>query len=166
MIMETLKNHRLYGILTLYDMQTAFFKNVIDGISNDDTHNRLDTKANHIAWLSGSAVHARFDLARQLGAQDKDTAFDIFRDNQGIQEGATYPDLEVYKNDWENITPVLRKLLENATDETLDKRIDMMPGQTISLYELLAFVIYREANLIGQIALWRRLLNYPAMKYM
>lgn len=164
--METEKSSTLYGILTLYDMQTTFFKNVIDGISNDDTHNRLETKANHVAWLAGSAVHARFDLARQLGAENKDTAYDLFSDNKGIQEGATYPHLEVYKTDWENITPVLKKLLVNATDETLDKRIDMMPGQTISFYELLAFVIYREANLIGQIALWRRLLDYPAMKYM
>lgn len=111
-------------------------------------------------------MHARFDLARQLGAEDKDTAYDLFSDNKGIQEGATYPDLEVYKTDWEKITPVLKKLLVNATDESLDKRIDIMPGQTISFYELLAFVIYREANLIGQIALWRRLLDYPAMKYM
>ncbi|MDQ6481394.1 DinB family protein [Dyadobacter sp. LHD-138] len=164
--METVKSDRLYGILTLYDMQTTFFKNVIDGISNDDIHNRLDTKANHIAWLAGSAVHARFDLAGELGAPDKHTAFDFFRDNRGIQEGIIYPDLEVYKGDWEHITPVLRKLLVHVTDEALDKRIDMMPGQTISIYELLAFVMYREANLIGQIALWRRLLNYPAMKYM
>jgi hypothetical protein len=36
----------------------------------------------------------------------------------------------------------------------------------MSLYELITFSIYREANIIGQIALWRRLLGYPGMRYM
>jgi hypothetical protein len=54
--------------------------------------------------------------------------------------------------------------LIEATDEQLDRQIDM-GGMKMSLYDLIAFSIYREANCIGQIALWRRLLGYEAMKY-
>jgi hypothetical protein len=42
----------------------------------------------------------------------------------------------------------------------------MMPGESMTHFDLIAFIIYREANCIGQIALWRRLLGYEAMKYM
>jgi hypothetical protein len=42
----------------------------------------------------------------------------------------------------------------------------MMPGDSMRFYELVSFMTYREANCIGQIALWRRLLGYDAMKYM
>jgi hypothetical protein len=36
----------------------------------------------------------------------------------------------------------------------------------MSFYELVSFMIYREANCIGQVALWRRLLGYAALNYM
>ena len=42
----------------------------------------------------------------------------------------------------------------------------MLPGYEMRHYDLVTFIIYREANCIGQIALWRRLLGYEAMKYM
>jgi hypothetical protein len=45
-----------------------FFQTFIDGISDDDRHNRLDTKANHIAWLAGSLVQQRFEIAQAFGS--------------------------------------------------------------------------------------------------
>lgn len=48
---------RMQSLLFLYDMQTPFFAKVIVDISDEDAHNRLQTKANHIAWLAGSLVH-------------------------------------------------------------------------------------------------------------
>ena len=52
----------------------------------------------------------------------------------------------------------------NTTDEQLEAIIDM-GSIKMSKYELITFMIYREASIIGQIALWRRLLGYDAMKY-
>ena len=165
--METVQTSRVSAIIVLFDMQTTFFANAIEGISDEDTHNRLNTQANHIAWLAGSAVHARFDMAGHLGSgEENETAGELFRDNKGIQESTVYPSLAAYKSDWEKITPILRKALIETTDEVLDKKIEMGPGLSMSIFELISFVIYREANLIGQIALWRRLLGYPGMKYM
>ena len=40
-----------------------------------------------------------------------------------------------------------------------------MGGMKMTYYELISFTIYREASIIGQLALWRRLLGYPALKY-
>ena len=50
--------------------------------------------------------------------------------------------------------------------DKLDESFEMMPGMKMTYYELITFIIYREANIIGQLALWRRLLGYEAMKYM
>lgn len=60
--METASN-RMLGILSLFDLQTGLFPKALFGISDSDAHKRLDTKANHIAWLAGSLVQQRFDLA-------------------------------------------------------------------------------------------------------
>lgn len=161
---ETVSN-RMLSIVVLYDMQTTYFKNAIEGLSDEDRHKRLNTKANHIAWLTGSLVEQRCQIANILGADLKQSAHELFKDNKGIQDDITYPSLSVFKKDWESITPVLREALANLGDEKLDASFEMMPGMSMTYYDLIAFCSYREANCIGQIALWRRLLGYPGMKY-
>jgi len=149
----------------LYDMHTTFFKNVLDGISDEDAHKRLNTEANHVAWLTGSLVQQRYDIAKALGIDRQQAAHELFKDNKGIQDNITYPSLTGFKKDWETITPLLRDAFLNVTDEKLDSPFEM-PGMSMSHFDLITFCTYREANVIGQIALWRRLLGYEAMKYM
>ena len=161
-------SNRIPSLLALYDMQTTFFTSSIDGISDKDALNRMDTKANHIAWLAGSIVQQRYELAQMLGMDMKQEADDLFKNNKGIQEGAAYPSLATYRKDWEKVSPAVReKLVTDADDTWLDKILDF-PDMNMSFpqYEMLTFSLYREANCIGQIALWRRLLGYDAMKYM
>jgi hypothetical protein len=40
-----------------------------------------------------------------------------------------------------------------------------MGGMKMSWYDMITFTMYREASMIGQLALWRRLLGHPALKY-
>lgn len=159
-------SNRMYSLMVLYDMHTGFFDKVIDGISDKDANNRLNTKANHMAWLTGSLVQERYELAKLLGIDQKQAADEMFKDHKGIQDGATYPSLTAFKKDWDLITPLLRNALLNVNDEKLDSLHEMMPGEKMTHFDLIAFIIYREANCIGQLALWRRLLGYEAMKYM
>lgn len=159
-------SNRMSSILVLYDMHTTFFASALDGISDTDSNNRLNTKANHIAWLTGSLVHERYELAKQFGVDRKQSAYELFKDHKGIQDNITYPPMETFKQDWQNISPDLRNALVNIDDEKLDSSFEMMPGERMTFFELIAFMTYREANCIGQIALWRRLLGYEAMKYM
>lgn len=156
----------MYSLIVLYDMHTAFFANVLEDISDNDAHNRLDTKANHIAWLTGSLVQERYELANALGVGRKPAAHELFKDHKGIQDGITYPSLATFKKDWGSISPDLRDALVNVSDGKLDSSFEMMPGETMTYFDLIAFMTYREANCIGQIALYRRLLGYDAMKYM
>lgn len=159
------KSNQMYSLLVLYDMQSKYFSNAIDGISDDDAHNRLGTKANHVAWLTGSLVEQRHQLANTLGGTNqKQSAEELFKNYQGIKDGVTYPPLGEFKKDWEKISPILRESLLNVSDEKLDSTFEM-EGMTMTHYELITFCTYREANCIGQIALYRRLLGYDAIKY-
>lgn len=164
--METASN-RMLGILSLFDLQTGLFPKALFGISDSDAHKRLDTKANHIAWLAGSLVQQRFDLAGFLKVEKKSSADELFKHNQGIKDDVTYPSLDVYQKDWEEITPLLRAALVKATDEQLDSILNF-PEMKMSFptWDMVTFSMYREANCIGQIALWRRLLGHPGINYM
>ncbi|MEP6583765.1 MAG: DinB family protein [Ginsengibacter sp.] len=160
------KDSRMSSLIVLYDMHTKYFGNAIVDISDKDSHSRLSTKANHIAWLTGSLVEQRYEIANMLGSDVKQAAHELFKNNKGIQDNITYPSLPEFKKDWQTISPLLREALINISSEKLDESFEMMPGMRMTYYDLVTFVIYREANIIGQIALWRRLLGYDAIKYM
>ncbi|MEJ2902699.1 DinB family protein [Pedobacter panaciterrae] len=157
-------SERMYALLVLFDMHTSFYSKAILGITTRDAHNRLNTKANHVSWLAGSLVEQRYYLANMLGISGNQTAHKLFENHQGIIENATYPPLSEFNEDWDKISPLLRDALIKVTDEKLNEEIDM-GFEKMTAYELIAFIIYREANCIGQIALWRRLLGYEAIKY-
>lgn len=159
-------SNRMYGFLVLFDMQTPFYHSVLDGISDEDALKRLGTKANHINWLAGSLLQERFELANLLGVDIKSSSDELFKHHQGIKD-QQYPTLATYQDQWNAISPILREKLLSVTDDELDKVIDFPVEQmSFPLFEMVSFNTYREANCIGQIALWRRLLGYDAMKYM
>jgi hypothetical protein len=129
--------------------------------------NRLDTKANHIAWIAGSLLQERFEPANLMGLSLQQSANELFKNHQGIKEGEKYPTLKSYEAEWDHISPLLREKLLSVSNEELDKVIDFPVEQmSFPLFDMVSFNTYREANCIGQIALWRRLLGYEAMKYM
>lgn len=157
-------SQRIAPLLFLYDTHTSLFPNVIVDISDKDAHNRLNTKANHVAWLTGSLVYQRAEIANLLGTNIKASADELFKDYKGIQENVSYPSLGSYKNDWEKISPAAKDALLKVTDEKLDS-IFKMDGMSMPYFDLIAYHIHREAYVIGQIGLWRRLLGYDPMKY-
>ncbi|QPH39530.1 DinB family protein [Pedobacter endophyticus] len=156
---------KMYGIVVLYQMQTDFFLRALDGIDQKDAQNRLNTQANHIAWITGSVVSGRFYLAKLLGIDVQSETGDLFENNAGIIADATYPSLANFKKDWEKISAPLEVALTQVSDDKLNENVEM-PGMQITLFDMISFTSYREANCIGQIALWRRLLGYQGMKYM
>src|SRR4026209_1161626 len=93
------KDSRMPSLLVLYDMHTDYFGRVTDGISDKDAHNRLNTKANHVAWLTGSLVQERHETAKLLGIDRKQAAHELFKDHKGIQDNITYTSLAEFKKD-------------------------------------------------------------------
>ncbi len=158
-------SNRMYALIILFDMHTKYFHQALEGVSEEDATERLNTKANHIKWLAGSLIQERYELAKIFGEDLTAAADELFKDHKGIQDEAIYPSLADYSKDWDKISPILRAKLIAATDEELDKVLTF-PGMSFPIYEMASFDIYREANCIGQIVLWRRLLNYPGINYM
>ncbi|MDB5196631.1 MAG: hypothetical protein JWP88_1002 [Flaviaesturariibacter sp.] len=89
---------------------------------------------------------------------------ELFKNGKGIQEGVTYPTIDDYVSDWNSVTPEARLALISMDDQKLDSQLDM-GGMKMTYYEMICFTLYREASLIGQLALWRRLLGHPGLKY-
>ncbi|HXI00501.1 MAG TPA: hypothetical protein VNI52_09540 [Sphingobacteriaceae bacterium] len=156
--------------ILLYDGHTKFFNNVLDSMTDEDAQNRLNTQANHVAWIAGSLVFERYELARLLdngpdAFTAKHTSHNLFKDHKGLQN-VEYPSINEFKKDWEIISPVLKNILPNLTNAQLNSPDPFgMPGGDYTLFDAVTFCIDRESYCIGQIGLYRRLLGYEAMKY-
>lgn len=163
---KTAKTLSIDTLTVMFDLHTKLYHNVLVDIRDGDAQNRLNSKANHISWIAGSLVQERFELAKALGvANYQQTSHELFKNHKGIQDDVAYPQLSEYKKDWEIISPVLRKALTDASEEHLDGPDSFeMPGD-FNLFDIVIFSIDRESYCIGQIALYRRLLGYDAMKY-
>ncbi|MCD6065008.1 MAG: DinB family protein [Flavipsychrobacter sp.] len=155
---------RMEGLLALFDMQTGFLSRALEGIPEQEMYNRLGTKANHMAWLTGALVAQRYMMISETHPEMQQTGADLFKNNKGIDDNAKYPTIAEYLQDWEKVTPLAREALLALDDQKLDSELDM-GGMKMTWYDLVMFTIYREASIIGQLALWRRLLNYPALRY-
>lgn len=160
----TTKDPRMQSLVILYDMHTDFFRRALENIDDSAAQNRLDTKANHIAWITGSLVQVRFEMAGMFGKEMQQKHHELFADFKGIEDGVKYPPLEDFKQDWDKVSLILRDIYTNLSTEKLDSIFEMH-GMKMSHYEMVSFQTYREAACIGQIALWRRLLGFPAMRY-
>ena len=110
-------SNRTSALLTLFDYQTTFFPRALDGMSEEDMHNRLNTQANHPAWLAGSLVAQRFMMASETGTGLRQNGEELFKNNKGIQDGVQYPTSAEYRSDWEKITPQAREALVTIDDK-------------------------------------------------
>ncbi len=163
----TSKETSMQTLTNLYDWHTKLYKNAIDGISDNDAQNRLNTKANHIAWIAGSLVYGRYALANMVGLKLKQTSDELFKDYRGIQDNIPYPPLVEFRKDWEAISPVLKDALSDLSNEQLSGPDPFeMPGGSFTFFDTITACMDRESYCIGQVGLWRRLLGYEAMKYM
>jgi hypothetical protein len=153
-------------LIILYDLHSRLFLNVLHQITDTDAQNRLGTKANHVAWLAGSLVHERYELANAAGIALKQTSDHLFMDHKGIIDKLQYPPLDEYHKDWKLVTPVLRKALLGLDYDDL-KSIGpySVPGDELSFFDAITFIMDRESYCIGQIGLYRRLLGYEPMRY-
>jgi hypothetical protein len=150
----------------LYDFHTKLFYNVLEGISEQDAGNRLNTKANHIAWLAGSLLYERSEILRLLGGKTDYQQNELFVGHKGLQEGQTYPTLADYIKDWDPVSKSLKEKLNSLTTADFNGPDPFdMPGEDVKLFDAFIFCMDRESYCIGQIGLYRRLLGYDAMKY-
>ncbi|MDT0608143.1 DinB family protein [Croceitalea rosinachiae] len=154
-------------ILEQYDFHSRLYVNCLADIKPKDAQKRINQNTNHIAWLAGNLVSVRYRLGSSIGLKERDTFYEIFKDQRPIQKHITYPDLAPLQEDWNRIAPLLRNRLLSLTEEEL---IAPQPFAAPllakpNLLNTISFLIDREAYAIGQLGLLRKIFGYEAMRY-
>lgn len=166
--MDKYTSKKLEVIIPAYRWHSQSFVQLLEGISEEDAIKRVDGRTNHIIWIVGNFVNMRYSLAWILGLEEPDPYSDLFFQGKALNEEYNYPTLQQLKDSFHTISPKAYEKLLQATDKQLNTIFEM--GMASSFYEetVLNFVgmcIGREDYLSGQLALMRRILNYPSMSY-
>ena len=160
------KKTALQFFISVFDYHTRQYHNALESIPDEETHNRLNSKANHIAYIAGRMIYERHALAKGINIDVNLNTTNEFKDFKGIQDNVTYPSLEEYKKDWDAVSSALKEGLQQLTEEQLNGPDPFnMPEENYTLFDSIVFTIDHESYFLGQLGLYRRLLGIAAMKF-
>jgi hypothetical protein len=166
--MDKPKSLKLEIIIPAYRMHSQIFLNALDGVSEEDALKRIDGQTNHIVWMAGNFVNVRYAMAHVLGLQENDPYHELFFMGKTLDESYHYPSVLELKENFKSISPKVYAALLQVDDTQLAElfKINMnIPCIEEDKLNFIGMCIGREDYLAGQIALMRRLLHYPGMKY-
>ena len=166
--MDTPKSLKLEIIIPAYRMHSQIFLNALDGVSEEDALKRIDSQTNHIVWMAGNFVNVRYAMAHVLGLQENDPYHDLFFMGRTLDESYHYPSVQELKENFKAISPKVYAALLQVDDAKLAEifTINMnIPFIEENKLNFIGMCVGREDYPAGQIALMRRLLHYPGMKY-
>ncbi len=154
------------ALVTQFDLHTRLFNNVLDGLSDLEANSRTDRNSNNIKWLAGHLTTTRFTLTDAVGMDAKDPYATLFGHGQSLQDNIDYPSINRIRELWndisDRISAGLSRLPEDVLNGSAPRRV---PIGDDTFEGMLAFLMHHEAFHIGQMALIRKQLGRPAMKY-
>lgn len=166
--MDNPKSYQLNIVIPAYRMHTQTFLNVLQDISDADASKRIDNRTNHLIWMAGNYVNVRYGMGSVLGLTDVDPYQDLFFMGKALDPTKEYPTLNQLLNNFHQISPKVYQALLTVSDDTLAEMFEIHMDIPFIKEDKLNFIgmcIGRQDYLCGQMALMRRILDYPSMKY-
>ena len=152
-------------LLEILRLNTDLLRNALDGMSDTHAAQRI-AGTNPAAFLAAHLVDARHYLADLLGAPLANPFTELLRDARTADDVVSLPPLADLRSAWDAIAAHLDPVLAAATAERLDAPSPQrFPVGDPSLRAGIAFLMQHESYHVGQVALLRRQLGYPAMTY-
>jgi uncharacterized damage-inducible protein DinB len=162
-------------ILKQYSFNTRLFKNVLEGINDEESTKRLTDNINHLRWIAGHLTMGRYRNIMRTGLQaevyphiDKFIKKDTPPPNAvALDVNMVYPSLEESMRHWNMYSEVLENGIPTLSEDALAAETPfrtIMGGNTV--LDALEFVAMHEQYHIGQMSVIRRALGHSAMSFM
>jgi uncharacterized damage-inducible protein DinB len=152
-------------VIEILRINTDLLHNALDGVSEAHAAQRIHG-ANSAGFLAAHLVDARHFLAGLLGAPLPNPLAALLGDAQSADDVAELPPLADMLRAWDAIAMHLDRVLMSVTPEQLaSPSPQRFPVGDPSLEAGIAFLVQHESYHVGQVALLRRQLGYPAMSY-
>jgi uncharacterized damage-inducible protein DinB len=156
---------RLRPLWAMLELNTDLVLNCLDGLSEADGAARPGG-GNSIAFLVAHLVDTRHFLAAHLGEPAPNPLAPLLADARSVDDLPQLPRLDELAAAWRAVSAHLATVGPRVSAATLDAPgPQRLPGTDGSRLEGVAFLVQHDSYHIGQIAMLRRRLGYPAMRY-
>jgi uncharacterized damage-inducible protein DinB len=148
------------------DLNTRLLVNALDGLDDEAAQKRIHG-TNHVAFLACHLVDTRHYLARALGLESESPFKEALEEARGIDDVKEFPGLDAIRDAWKDVSGTLSTRLAALTAADLEKPAEAAfpieeGGTTLGC---LTFLLQHDSYHLGQVALLRRALGFPAMSY-
>lgn len=151
---------------SLFRLNTRLLLNCLDGISEAHARERPNDRTNSIAFLACHLIDSRHFLGRLLGFAEPNPLEALLRDAASIEDVGELPPLDTMRAHWRHIGTALDACFETLREEDLSAPAPQrFPSDDPTLAGAVGFLLQHESYHIGQLALIRKYLGYPAMRY-
>jgi len=155
----------ILALCTQYDLQTSWFLNALEDISDEESNIRISSNLNPIKWVAGHLLNSRYIIVNILtGRPRNEFYYSLFKRGSSNVINNTYPSILEIKEDWINISQTLMFALRNASEESL---LSPSPFPTTNsdgtILGLVAYFGIHEDFHIGQLSVLRKLIGKEAM---
>ena len=157
-----------------FTMNTRWFKNVLDGINDQESLTRINGYVNHLRWIAGHLTTSRYRNMMRIGLPAEEFPYlDVYMQSgsapayRPVDESISYPRLPDLLHYWDIYSTSLSDAILLIPDEKLNSELPFttpIGGKTV--LESLGFVVGHEAYHIGQMSLIRKSLGHSSMVYM
>ena len=157
---------RVAPLASALRMNTRLFRNCLDGLNDEQARSRISERTNSVAFIAAHLVESRHFLASQLGEKIPSPFGAVFAEAKSIDDVSELPSLPAIRSGWDTISEELERRLERADAATLDAHSPIrFPIDETSRLGTVAFLVQHDSYHIGQLALLRKHVGFPAMKY-
>ena len=152
-----------------FDFQTRLFNNVIQGVSESESHIRSAENINNIKWIAGHILHYRLSTMSKLTGLLPDESYAIqFARGTLLDMTVSYPSFDEITSKWKDSAQVISENIGKITEEVLSATTTIQsPIFNIDDTNLgfVVFLLTHEATHIGQIGLMRKIIGKEAMSF-
>lgn len=157
---------RLVPLAEIFRLNTRLFHNCLDGLSEDQARERPTGATNSAAFVAAHVADTRFAVVGWLGGAVENPLAAALAGAQGIEDVPSLATLPEIRAAWDAASTGLAERLAMVAPDALDgPGPQRFPGAGPTLLSALAFLAQHDSYHIGQLALLRKYVGMPAMRY-
>lgn len=157
---------KINSIIAQYDLQTYWFLNALESITEEESNISISENINPIKWVGGHLIDSRITINNIISNNVINVDYKkLFGKGTNNKIDDSFPAIEQIRTDWTSISEQLIRALKNIPDEILMSKPPFqtsIPDET--LLGLIAYFSMHESFHIGQLSVYRKLIGKNQMK--
>lgn len=151
---------------TGFRLHTRLFLNALAGVGDEAASTRIDGRTNSLAFIALHVVDVRHYALTYAGGRAENRFAALLAGVGNIDELRATPPLDEIRSTWSTVSAAIDARL-GELDSTALAAVspERFPVDDATIAGGLTFLLSHEAYHIGQLALLRKHLGFPAMKY-